>query len=321
MIKTNPPNYGNGTVLATLTLAVIVLIVPLQRWIVSRRRYTTITGNFKPGLIDLGPWKWAIFGSIVGIHLMLTVVQVVAFVLSSFMSRAGFFNANPIFTLRHWEVVWGDAAFLGALKTTTLLGVTAGIMSPLLFSILAYIIVRTGWRGRGTLDWMIWVSAAVPGMLSGLGLLMLFLGTPGLAFLYGTIWALLLVVIIGGNTTGVNLSKTAIIQVGLEMEEAARLAGAGWIRTYIRIWMPLMMPTLILLATLNFVSAASATASVILLASRETITLSILALQWASPDVSRWEAAAIVNLHISVLTLGVAAIARRYGLNIGIRHR
>ena len=54
---------------------------------------------------------------------------------------------------------------------------------------------------------------------------------------------------------------------------------------------------------------------------RLLFTLSMLALQWASPDVSRWAAAAIVKLHISVLTLGVAAIARRYGLNIGIRHR
>jgi ABC-type Fe3+ transport system permease subunit len=128
-------------------------------------------------------------------------------------------------------------------------------------------------------------------------------------------------VIIGGNTTGVNLSKGAIIQVGYEMEEAARVSRAGWVHTYIYIWLPLLMPLLILLATLNFVSAAGATASVILLASRETVTLSVLALQLASPEVGQFEEAAIVNLHISALTLGVAAIARRFGLNIGIRHR
>ncbi len=88
-----------------------------------------------------------------------------------------------------------------------------------------------------------------------------------------------------------------------------------------RIWIPLIMPLLILLGTLNFVSAAGATASVILLASRETTTLSILALVWASSEVGQLQAATIVNLHIAILTLGVAALARKLGLNIGLRHR
>lgn len=150
---------------------------------------------------------------------------------------------------------------------------------------------------------------------------MVFLGTPGLSILFGTIWALLLVVIIGGKVTGVNLSKAAIVQIGDDMEEAARLSGAGWLRTYLRIWLPLLMPLMILLGTLNFVSAAGATASVILLASRDTRTLSILALQFASADVGRFEAASIITLHISLMTLGVAAFARRLGLNMGVRHR
>ena len=81
------------------------------------------------------------------------------------------------------------------------------------------------------------------------------------------------------------------------------------------------MPLMILLCTLYFVSAAGATASVILLASRDTRTLSILALQFASADVGRFEAASIITLHISLMTLGVAALARRLGLNMGVRHR
>ena len=313
-----PPAYTNAAVLATLTLGVIVLIVPLQRWIINRKQYTTISGSFKPGLIDVGRWKWMFLGVIVTIHVMLTGLQVGAFVLGSFMSRAGFFNVTPVFTLKHWQAMVSGTEFLNALQTTLTIAFATGLISPVLFSMIAYILVRTKWTGRLTLDWIIWGSAAVPGLLSGLGLLMLFLGTPGLTVVYGTIWALLLVVIINGNTTGVNLSKSAIVQIGSDMEEAARIAGAGWTRTYFRIWIPLLMPLLILLATLNFVGAASATASVILLASRETTTLSILALNLASGGQA--EAASIVILVISVLTLAVAAVARRFGLKLGVRH-
>jgi iron(III) transport system permease protein len=319
-VRSDPPAYGVATTLATLTLLVILFIVPLQRWIISRRQYTTISGTFKPGLIDIGKWKWAVLGAILGLHVLLTFVQVGAFVLGSFMTRAGWFNIPNVFTLRHWQLVYSDPQFLQSLQTTLVLASTAALVGPILFSMLAYIIVRTKWPGRAVMDWMIWISAAVPGMLSGLGLLMVFLGTPGLAVLYGTIWALLLVVVMQGNTTGVNLSKAAFLQIGNDMEEAARVAGAGWIRTYFRIWLPLLMPLLILLGVLNFVSAASATASVILLASQETMTLSILALRMATHDVGRIEAASVVTLHISMLTLGVAMIARRFGLNLGIRH-
>ena len=320
-IRSEIPDYGAATTLATMTLVIILLIVPLQRWILNRRRYTTITGSFRPGLIDIGAWKWLIWGGIVGLHLLLTLVQVSAFVLGSFMTRTGFFNITPAFTLNHWRYVWGDDLFIGALRTTLSLAITAAILSPLLFSVLAYIMVRTRWPGRALLDWMIWGSGAIPGLLSGLGLLLLFLGTPGLSILYGTIYALLLVVILQGNTTGVNITKGALVQVGFDMEEAARVSGAGWVRTYFRIWLPVLAPTMILLGTLNFVSAAGATSSVILLASRETITLSILALEFASPEIANREAAAIVTLHITVLTLGFAMIARRLGLGIGIHHR
>ena len=137
---------------------------------------------------------------------------------------------------------------------------------------------------------------------------------------YGTIVALIIVVILQGNTTGTQITKGVIVQIGQEMEEAARVSGAGWIRTYFRIWVPLLMPTLILVGTLNFVIAANTTSSIILLASRDTKTLSILALQNAGRDGSP-EAAGIISIFIIVLTVGVATLARAFGLRLGVQHR
>ncbi|HEX9273671.1 MAG TPA: ABC transporter permease subunit, partial [Candidatus Binatia bacterium] len=62
MVRREPPLYGQATALASITLLVVALIIPMQRWILQRRHYTTITGSFKPGLIDLGKWKWPVFG-------------------------------------------------------------------------------------------------------------------------------------------------------------------------------------------------------------------------------------------------------------------
>jgi iron(III) transport system permease protein len=320
LVRADVPQYGQATVLASMTLLLVAIIIPLQRWILERRRYTTITGSFKPGLIDIGAWRYVAFGIIAALLMLLTIGPVITLVFQSFMTRAGYFNLNTVFTLSHWQLVLNDELFLSALSTTLILAGAAAIVSPLLFSVLAYILVRTRLPGRWALDLIIWISGAMPGMISGLALLWLFLGTPGLKFLFGTIWALIIVVILQGNTTGTNIMKAVFVQIGADMEEAARIAGSGWIRTYIRIWIPLLMPTLILLATINFVMAAGATSSIILLAARGTTTLSLLALDFASPEIGRWEEASIIGLFITALTVGLAAVARLFGLPLGVQH-
>jgi iron(III) transport system permease protein len=318
LVQRETPMHGQATVLASLVMLLVAFILPFQRWILQRRRYTTITGSFKPGLIDLGQWRYVTFGIILFILVLLTIGPMFILVLGSFMTRAGLFFLNNVFTTSHWKLVLTDHLFLNALGTTLTLALTAAILSPLLFSLLAYILVRTRLPGRWALDLIIWGSGAIPGMLAGLGLLWLFLSTPGLSFLFGTIWALIIVVILQGNTTGTNIMKAVFVQIGPDMEEAARISGAGWIRTYFKIWIPLLMPTLILLGTFNFVLAAGATSSVILLASRETTTLSILALELIG--FGQQEAASVVSLFIIALTVGLATVARVFGVRLGIQH-
>jgi len=317
LIRNPVPNYGEATVLASMTLLVIGLIIPLQRWILERRRYTTITGSFKPGLIDLGAWNYGAFALIAALLVLLTIGPLCILVLGSFMTRIGYFMLG--FTLDHWRLVLSDPVFIKALRTTLFLGTSAAVVSPLLFSIVAYITVRTRLPGRRALDLMVWCSGAIPGILAGLGLLWLFIGTPGLNVLFGTIWALIIVVVIQGKTTGVNVMKGVFVQVGADMEEAARVSGAGWLRTYFRIWLPLLAPTLILVAVMNFVSAAGATGSIILLASRDTMTLSLMALELSSIAVSNREAASIISIFIIAMTVAGAVIVRAIGSRIGVR--
>ena len=320
----DPPQYGAATALASVTLIVIAIIYPLSRWLTGRKRFTTVSGSFKPGLIDLGRGQPYVTAGIIVLLLFLTVIPIVTLIAGSLMTRVGFFNVTQVWTTAHWADVVGDRFFLQSLRTTVTLSVATAIVSPLLFSVIAYIFVRTRWSGRAVLEGVFWMSAAIPGMLSGLGLLWLFLGFGGfdlLVPLYGTIFALLLVVVLQGKLTSTQLIKGVYLQMGADMEEAARVAGANWLRTYFRIWIPLIMPTLILIGVLNFVIAAGATASIILLASRDTQTLSILALEMMTrSDGKDLEGAGIVSLFIVGMTVIVAVIARRFGLRVGVSH-
>lgn len=316
----NIPQFANAIVLASITLFIIGLIVPIQRWILHRRLYTTVGSSFRPGLIDLGRWRWVAFGIILLLVLTLTAVPAVVLIVGSFMVRVGFFNTTSLWTFEHWQYVFGEPAFLSAVGTTLTLSLIAGIGSPILFSCLAYMIVRTRWPGRAILDSLIWGSAAMPGILLGLGLLLGFLTTPGLKWIFGTIWPLVIVVIVAGVTTGTNVFKGVLVQLARDLEEAGRVSGAGWLRSYFRIVIPVLMPTMVLIGTLSFVSAAGMTSSIVLLASRDTTTLSLLALQYGSGSAGRLEEAGIVSVIIMLLTLGIALPVRLVAIRMGVRH-
>jgi len=317
-----PPEYGQATALASLTLVIILCIIPLQRWLLSRRIYTTVSGDYKPGFVHLGMFQPVALAFVILIVALLTVVPVLTLLGGSFMTRAGFFQAVPTYTLAHWNTVLTDPIFFRALQTTLILAISTAIISPLLFSMVAYILVRRNWKGKLILDSIFWGSAGIPGILSGLGLLWVISATPGLNWLYGTIWILIIVVILQGKLTSIQMFKSVFLQMGEDMEEAARIAGAGWFYTYFKIWLPLIAPTLVLMGILNFVIAAGSTGSVVLLASRETVTLSLLALEYMTTSTgSAREVAGIISLFIVAMTAGLALIARWIGFQVGVKDR
>jgi iron(III) transport system permease protein len=315
-----PPKYGIAAALASVTLLVVVFIIVVQRKLLGRRQYTTITGQYRPGVINLGRMQPVVFTLIVILVAMLTVVPILTLIGGSFMTRVGFFDATPLLTTQHWEFVLSDRGFMQALITTLIMASTTAVVSPLLFSFVAYVLVRTKWPGRALLDGIFWMSAAIPGILAGLGLLIMFLETPFLSLINGTIYALVLVVILQGKLTSTQTLKGVFMQMGSDLEEAARISGAGWIYTYFRIWLPLIRPTLVVLGVFSFVTAANTTSSIVLLATRNTLTLSLMTLEMMTNEQGRQlEAAGIVSLIIIAVTVGVALLARAFGFHVGIR--
>jgi len=213
-----------------------------------------------------------------------------------------------------------DPLLMRGAKTALFLGLTTAIISPVLFSMVGYVLVRTTWKGRTALDTLFWISSSIPGILASLGLLWVVLGTSWLVPLYGTIYVLMLVMILQGKLLSTQMTKAVYVQMRSDLEEAARVPGVGWIRTYIKVWLPLMMPTLVRIGTLNFVFAAQTTSAIILLSTSETRMLAMLALEMMSrSNVKELEAAGIISLMITFMTLGVALVLRKFGLTVGVR--
>src|SRR5207237_40553 len=123
------------------------------------------------------------------------------------------------------------------------------------YALLAYISVRTRYRWRGLIDFLTWVPATIPGIVLGLGMLWMFLDTPPLRPLYGTLAILVVALLVNSMTTGVQLIKSNMMQLGNDMEEASAVSGGSWLYTFRRIVVPILAPVLLSVGTLTFIAA------------------------------------------------------------------
>ena len=316
LLVTRVPRYDAATALAVVTLAAMLPLVLAQQWLTRGRRYTTITGQFQNRPHALGRWRWPAFALVLAMLVIVLGVPLVFAGLGSCMKLFGFFDIPQPWTLDNWRTVLTDELFLRSLWNTLVLAVSTAVVAVLVHSVIAYIAVRTRYAGRRALDVISWLPFTVPGIILGLALLWLFLDVRMLRPLYGTMAVLVIAGVIAGMPLGVQIIKSGLMQLGSELEEASRIAGASWWATYRRVVLRLMAPTLVAVGMITFVGAARNIGNIALLATSANRPLSILQLDYIAQR--KLEAAVVVACIIMVISLAGALLARLVGLRSSV---
>jgi iron(III) transport system permease protein len=312
LLVTRVPRYDAATALAVLVLAAMLPLVFMQQWLTRGRRYTTVTGQFQNHPHRLGRWRVpALVFALLAVVVVLAIPVAFA-LLGTFMKLFGFFHIPDPWTMRNWTTVLTDELFLRSLRNTLVLAIGTAVAAVLVHSLIAYIAVRTRYAGRRLLDFISWLPFTVPGIILGLALLWLFLGVEFLKPLYGTMTLLVIAGLISGMPLGVQIIKSGLMQLGSELEEASRVAGASWWSTYRRIVLRLMAPTLMAVGMITFVGAARNIGNIALLTTSATRPLSILQLDYIAQR--KFEEAVVVACIIMLISLVGALVARFLGL-------
>ena len=313
-----PPQFPPATALGTFFLLILLSLVAFQRLYIGRRSYVTITGkSFTTRPIALGAWKYPALALLLLITLSLTVLPTSFLLLGTFMKLFGFFTIKDPFTLDNWRGVLSDPILLRSLKNTLVLGFSSAGIGVVLSSLVAYIIVKSRFKARALLDFLCWLPWAIPGILLGMALLWTLLLIHKIVPIYGTMGALVLAMAISGLPVCVQVMKSFLMQLSNELEEASMVAGASWLTTYRRIVLPLILPCLIVVGLIEFISAARNISTVVLLATGQTRPLSLLMLDYAAG--AELERATVVATFIVAIVVLAALGARSLGGQFSIR--
>jgi iron(III) transport system permease protein len=310
-----PPRYAASMALSVPFIGILfVMALYYQRFLRKRQGgFATVGGRRAHAPpVNLGHWRRPAFVLCVVITGVIVVVPTATLLLGSFMKLFGVASANGGgigFTTEHWAAAFHDSLFRGSIWNTLKLGIGAAGTGILVFSMIAYLLVRTNIAGRATLDLVVWLPWAIPGILLSLALLWMFLGTPLLAFLYGSVLGLVIAMVFKEMPIGVNLMKNSILQISGDLEDAARIAGANWWQTYWRLFFPLLAPTALSIGVLIFISCVKDISTMILLSTPETRPISILMLDYMTNGLV--ERGAVIGVISTFLTIGIAIMGRQ----------
>ncbi len=315
-IQQEPPAFGQATALGSVFLGVLaVLMYFYWRYLRGNRSFAVVTGQGYSTLkVKLRGWKYVAFGSCLLYFVVMMLLPLVFLVIGSFMRRYGFFNIRSPFTLDHWQNLLSDPIFMVSLKNSLIIATTTAIGGILLYSIVGYILISKKIKlgSAMALESFCWLPHVMPGILMSLGLLWIFLATPLRTVLYGTVWGIALAMIIKDSPVTTQAFKAAFLQLGSDLEEAARVAGASWGYTYRRVLLPLVAPIAVAVGLLNFGSALTSIGTPVLLYSAKSRPLSILLLEYSF--AGELERAACLGLLITVFICIMMLVGRKLGL-------
>lgn len=308
---------ARGYVIALLLILVSAAFLWLGNRVISgRRSYATITGKGgRAKRFALGATRWPLFAAALLICVLTTIVPVGVLIASSFAPSSSALFSN--WTLHYWigesiasvaqgqAGIWRNPAILSAIGVTLSLGAAVAVTGTLVGLLASFALAR---YRQGVLSALInqiaFLPLLVPGIAFGAAYIALFGAPVGpMPALYGTFALLVLAATAYLVPFSIQTGRAVIQQVSGDLDESARLTGAGFFRRLGAITVPLAIRGLSAGALIIFVKIVRDLSLVVLLFTPTMPVLSVLAYRYASDGFAQFAHA----ITVVVLVMSIAA--------------
>ncbi|MNM31339.1 Inner membrane ABC transporter permease protein YcjO [compost metagenome] len=295
-------NYdmAGGAAIAVVLLCLSILLFVVEKFWLEKKSYVTVTGKAsrERDLIKENHIVWPI-----DIFCLLVSIFVFSFYL--LIPLGGFFKVMGIdysFTLNHFKYVFDLG--MKSLKDTTILSLWATPITGILGMVIAFLIVRKKFWGKGFIEFTSLLAMAVPGTVLGLGYISAYNTKP--LILTGTALIIVIAFIVRSIPVGVRSGVTALQQIDPAIEEAAQDLGASTTKVFTSVTLPLIKSAFFSGLVYTFVRSMTAVSAVIFLVTPkyQLLTASIL----SQVDNGRFGVASAFSTILIIIVYAAIAI-------------
>ncbi|MBT4286680.1 MAG: iron ABC transporter permease [Deltaproteobacteria bacterium] len=254
-------NLPRGAGLAVLLLVPTVSLFILQRYILRKKSFITVTGkSTRRSIVSVSQLIHVllIFFSIL-ISAIISIFYISIFA-GSFIKLWGI---NWTLTFSHY--IYAFDVGLQTIKDTVLLATIATPITVIFGMVIAFLVVRKSFPGKNLMAIAAVLMFSIPGTAVGFGYMISFNQEPLL--LTGTMYILLACYVFRYVPIGIESGMAALSQVSKDIGESSTNLGASSAITFRSITLPLITPSFISAATFTFVKCMTGLSAVIFLVS------------------------------------------------------
>lgn len=314
MMVSRPPRANQAAALGIALLAIMSILIYLQRKLISRRNYTTVSGKgFKPRQIELKGWRWPAFGFVV-LYMFVAVVLPYFALIQSALRRHQFLSSFSdlfdlsVFTLDNIQAAATYSPFQQGMRNSFTVAVFTAVFGGLLHFLIAYVVRRTKLPGRALMEYSTVLPLAMPALVLGMGFLWAWIRLP--VPIYGTLLILVMAFSTRFMPQGFQAISSTISQVDQDLEDAAVVSGASRTRATASVTIPLIKTGVISSMLLLFILSFRELSAALFLFTSDTRLVSIVIYdQW---EAGFWPRVASMSLMYSFVLLIVTLIGRRW---------
>jgi iron(III) transport system permease protein len=306
MTSEYPARYNMAATLCTVLLLITGLGLVVQRRIVLRRDYVTVTGKaYRPHRIDIGRARWLALAW--NLLYLLAAVGLPLFALAvNSLEPVWTGSIHPErFTLANYRYVLFDFAMgRRALGNTLFLALAGATLGTAIGTIAAYLVFRSRMAGRAALDLLSGLPLAIPGAILAVGVAICWIRSP----LYGTLWIILVAYVAKFTPYAQRSVAATLLSISTELDECSRVSGATWWRTMREVVLPLLRPGIVGGWLLLFIILFRELGMSLFLygAGTETVSIAIYLLMLERPTTT----AAACLIQTMVILLAVVVLRR-----------
>ncbi|ODU07071.1 MAG: hypothetical protein ABS81_02770 [Pseudonocardia sp. SCN 72-86] len=303
-----PVDYALGAALATpLLLAGLAVVLLQRRALRDERRFVSVAGKSRYVAGRTSWWALAPILAYVTVAIVLPVFALVVVSFSPFWSG----RIQPeTFSVANWAAAFADTKVVAAIGTSvTAIGVAVVIVLPLGYLAAVALLHRTRMPAviRATIDLLGNLSLSLPAALFGFAFLFTYTVEP--FKLYGTTAMIVVAYVTLMIPYAIRPQLSSMLTTGGEYVEASRASGAGFVRTSLRISLPMIRTGLGVSAALIVVMLVHEFAASVMVTSANTQVLgSLLYATWSSGTSPEVAVIALVMVVVTSLGVGLAVL-------------
>jgi iron(III) transport system permease protein len=241
-----------GIVAVVISSLVCIGLFLLARWWVEKRKYTGLSkGTTSEGRViqPSRPLQIAAYGYMLFIAAVVLLIPVVLG-LAAFSRRWVFEPFPTYWTLDNFRLILQETPLL--IKNSFVFSGLALVFGVAFGLPAAYLVVRTNARGKDALDFVITLMLAFPGMAVGVSYMLAFWEDIPLA----THWIIMPLALFARRLPYfLRMAHSSYLQLDVSLEEASEVSGAGKLKTFLYISLPLLLKGVLVGVVMFFIMA------------------------------------------------------------------